>query len=104
MGIIKKVKRKLNKHCWCSLYGTKSEEMYKKNRQLLDEAGIDYRVWMDENEPGLVFCRNYFEDPVKYRRHYNFYVRSADYKEGCRILNLDDGGLFGGISALFFLL
>ncbi len=99
MGLFKSKKRNFRKHRWRSLYGTHSEELYHKKRKLLDEAGIDYRVWMDANEPVTAFCRKYFEDPVKFRRHYNFYVRTCDYRKGCRALNIDTHSAFrNGIS------
>ena len=96
--------RFFRKKFWRSVYGTHLEEVYKKKRQLLDEAGIDYRVWMDENNANLVFYREYFEDPVKYRRHYDFYVRVRDYKKACDVLHIDNNSKYrGSITSIFLL-
>lgn len=98
---LRKDKKFIKRRHWRSVIGTISEHEYRMKCELLDEAGIDYRVWIDPDAPVIVYFRENLNNPERYRLHFNFYVRRRDYYKACRVLNINTM-YWGGISAIFF--
>ncbi len=81
MGIFRRLAEKCyEKFIWRYFVKTMFEDAYQETCQVLDKVGVDYRVWMDEEDRRLVFFREYFDDPVVYRRQYIFYVKRSEYR------------------------
>lgn len=95
--------RFFKKNCWRSLIDTRSEKNYLKMRKFLDEAGVDYRIWMDEDDEDLVFLREHFGHPERFRVYYKFYVRDKELRKAQKVLQLGRFGIQGafGINAMF---
>ncbi len=83
---IKKRKSSVPQDVWHNVYSTMFDDVYQKKCRLLDEAGIDYRVFMDPDEANLVYLRNYINKPDSYRMYYAFYVTRRDYKKACEAM------------------
>ena len=85
------MKRKLTekKDCWHTLTHIIREEEYRKYCRLLEEAQIDYRIWMSTDAPMVVRLRRLFENPERYRMQYDFFVRRRDFKRALRVLKID---------------
>lgn len=94
MKWFKKKKLYLQDFCWRCITDTVLEKEYFKYCRLLDEAGLDYRVWMDENDPVVVFRREIAADPAEFPRNYIFYVKRSDYRKACRALHIDPAYLY----------
>ncbi len=83
---MKKRKSSVPQEVWHNVYSTMFDDVYQKKCRLLDEAGIDYRVFMDPDEANLVYLRNYINKPDSYRMYYAFYVTRRDYKKACEAM------------------
>lgn len=76
-------------HYWKSVTRTRDEERYREVCARLDEAGIDYRVWMNADDPNLVYLRKFLgSDNKMVRRYYIFIVRPYDLEKARRVLDI----------------
>lgn len=98
MGLMQKLRfwwyadesRSHGRSLWKFILRTRIETCYQKQCVLLDAADIDYRVWMNEDEPSLVYLREYLGDETGcLRRHYIFFVPCTDYKRACQVLGME---------------
>lgn len=90
-------RKKKGQRVWIPLVTAKIEEEYRRKCKILDEEGIDYRVWMKSDHPDLVYLREYTEDEERYRLYYVFYVKIKDFWKASRILEVFRNHMFWGM-------
>ncbi len=74
---------------WRYVCGTWTPKGYHKKCKLLKEAGLDYRVWMEEDESHKIIREAFGGEPADDQIYYSFYVKKCDFKEACRVLHVD---------------
>lgn len=86
--VIKKRAHK-NKKVWYPVAAQYSEKQYREQAANLEKAGIDYRVWMDANDPDLAYIRKQLGENENNRIRYIFYVKKENYYRASWVMGID---------------
>ena len=97
-------RKRRQKKLWKSLFDVRNDFTYNKMIGILEQKGIDYRIWMDADDEDLIYLRETFGGPERFQVYYKIYVKGRDYYRAGSALNLDlcGGGGHMSLYAIFF--
>ena len=74
------------KDCWHLLTCTVQKEQYVNYCRLLQNAQIDYRIWMRKDGPVLLHLQHIYQNTACYQLQFDFFVRRNDFKKAYHAL------------------
>ena len=60
-------RKRRQKKLWKSLFDVRNDFTYNKMIGILEQKGIDYRIWMDADDEDLIYLRETFGGPERGR-------------------------------------